>query len=134
MSPKTTSRRPRRKTKTPTRTVRKRPTRKAARAPRRAPSPPPEPEVVALAGAPEPAATSIPDHEPERMELFDLLYRWLPGMSQDGVFAGPNWTGDLVGLELDPLELREDLEKRLSAEQKATFAERFRKAKDAEKE
>ena len=67
MSPKTTSRRPRRKTKTPTRTVRKRPTRKAARAPRRAPSPPPEPEVVALAGAPEPAATSIPDHEPRAL-------------------------------------------------------------------
>ena len=65
MSPKTPSRRPRRKAKTPARTVRKRPTRKAASAPRRAPSPPPEPEVVALAVAPEPAA--IPDPEPRAL-------------------------------------------------------------------
>ena len=75
---------------------------------------------------------SFPDHEPERMDLFDLLYRWLPGMSQDGVLAGPNWTGDLVELEFDPFKLREELESQLSAEQRTRFAERYRQAKELE--
>ncbi len=44
------------------------------------------------------------------MELFDFLYRWLPGMSSDGVLAGPNWDGDLVGREINPFELRELIE------------------------
>ncbi|MCW8831395.1 MAG: DUF2750 domain-containing protein [Gammaproteobacteria bacterium] len=45
-----------------------------------------------------------------KMELFDFLYPWLPGMSGDGVLAGPNWNGDLVGREIDPFELRELIE------------------------
>jgi hypothetical protein len=51
------------------------------------------------------------------MSLFDFLFRWLPGMSGDGVLAGPNWNQDLVGLELDPFELRESIELALSSEQ-----------------
>jgi hypothetical protein len=35
-----------------------------------------------------------------RMDLFDFLYRWLPGMTDDRILAGPNWSGDLVGLEI----------------------------------
>ncbi|MCW8877448.1 MAG: DUF2750 domain-containing protein [Kangiellaceae bacterium] len=35
------------------------------------------------------------------MSLFDF-FRWLAGMSDDGIAAGTNWTGDLVGLECDP--------------------------------
>ena len=50
------------------------------------------------------------------MDLFDFLYRWLPGMSGDGVLAGPNWNGDLVGREIDPFELREEIEKRMPSE------------------
>jgi len=69
---------------------------------------------------------SFPEHRPDRLDLFDLLFRWLPGMSQDGVSAGPNWTGDLVGLEIDPFELREELEKHLTQEQHAEFAKRYR--------
>jgi len=75
---------------------------------------------------------SIPDHQPARIDLFNFLYRWLPGMSGDAVWAGPNWTSDLVGLEIDPAELKAELEKRLSPEQKASFLERFRKEKEAE--
>src|ERR1043166_6278399 len=45
---------------------------------------------------------SIPGQDVERVDLFDLLYRWLPGMKQDGVLAGPHWTGGLVGLEIEP--------------------------------
>src|SRR5215510_7440086 len=40
------------------------------------------------------------DYQPKRLDLFDVIYRWLPGMADDGVLAGPNWTGDLTGLEL----------------------------------
>jgi hypothetical protein len=70
---------------------------------------------------------SFSDHAPERLDLFDLLYRWLPGMTEDGVLAGPNWTGDLVGLEIEPYDLRVELEKHLSAEQQASFATRYRR-------
>lgn len=49
---------------------------------------------------------SFPEFEPVTLSLFDFLYRWLPGMSEDGILAGVNWTGDLIGLELDPLALR----------------------------
>ena len=78
------------------------------------------------------AIQSVPEHKPERLSLFNLLYRWLPGMNQDGVLAGPNWTGDLVGLEIKPLELRKELEKQLSPEQRASLSEQFKKAKEAE--
>ena len=61
------------------------------------------------------------------MALFDFLFRWLPGMSGDGLRAGPDWNGDLVGLELDPLELRERIEAKLSPVQAAAHAEAYRK-------
>ena len=54
------------------------------------------------------------EFEVAQMSLFDFLYRWLPGMSGDGVLAGPNWDGNLFGKELDPFELREDLEEIMS--------------------
>ncbi|TDU64153.1 uncharacterized protein DUF2750 [Prosthecobacter fusiformis] len=66
------------------------------------------------------------DHTIESMPLFDFLFRWLPGMSGDGVMAGPNWNHELVGLELDPLELREQIDSALSPAQMATHAERYR--------
>ena len=71
---------------------------------------------------------SFPDYQPERVDLSGLLYRWLPGMSQDGVLAGSNWTGDLVGLEIDPFDLREDLESRLRAEQQEFYSEKYRQS------
>lgn len=53
------------------------------------------------------------------MTLFDFLFRWLPGMSGDGVLAGPNWNQDLIGLEIDPFALRESIDSALSPEQMA---------------
>lgn len=66
------------------------------------------------------------DHEICSISLFDFLFRWLPGMSGDGVLAGPNWNQDLVGLELDPFELRETIEAALSPEQALAHATRYR--------
>ena len=37
-------------------------------------------------------------------------------MSGDGVLAGTNWTGDLIGVESDPFELREEIEAEMSEE------------------
>jgi hypothetical protein len=54
--------------------------------------------------------------EEVEMDLFEFLYRWLPGMSGDGVLAGPNWNGFLVGREIDPFELREEIEQRMPSE------------------
>jgi hypothetical protein len=50
------------------------------------------------------------DYEVSSISLFDFLYRWLPGMSADGVLAGSNWTGDLIGSEVEAFPLRERIE------------------------
>jgi hypothetical protein len=55
-------------------------------------------------------ARHYPEYQIACMTLFDFLYRWLPGMTGDGVLAGPNWTGDLVGLEIAAFPLREQIE------------------------
>ena len=59
------------------------------------------------------------------MTLFDFLYRWLPGMSGDGVMAGPNWTGELVGKEIDPYDLRVDIEGRMPPRMAAEYEGRY---------
>jgi hypothetical protein len=66
------------------------------------------------------------EHEVQSMPLFDFLFRWLPGMSGDGVLAGPNWNQDLVGLELDPYVLRQRIDAALTPEQAATHAATYR--------
>lgn len=47
------------------------------------------------------------------MSLFEFLYRWLPGMTSDGVLAGTNWTQDLIGNESEAFNLREEIEKEM---------------------
>jgi hypothetical protein len=47
--------------------------------------------------------------KPKAITLDDLLERWLPGMSGDGVLVGTNWDADLSGAEWEPLELAEQL-------------------------
>jgi hypothetical protein len=66
------------------------------------------------------------DYEVTSMSLFDFLYRWLPGMTGDGVLAGPNWTGDLIGLEMEAFPLRESIESIMTRE----HLERYRKQCD----
>ena len=65
------------------------------------------------------------DYEISNMSLFDFLFRWLPGMSGDGVLAGPNWNHELVGLEVDPFELRERIEENLSDVQRQFHMKEF---------
>lgn len=70
---------------------------------------------------------SFPEYNVEPIPVFDFLYRWLPGMSKDGAFVGPNWTGDLVGLEVDPFALRDEIENQLTPERARQFMEMYRK-------
>jgi hypothetical protein len=76
-------------------------------------------------------ASNFPECRIECMNLFDFMYRWLPGMSGDGVLAGPNWTGDLAGLELDPFELREAIESTMSPESKERHEAMYRELSGA---
>ena len=50
--------------------------------------------------------------------MFGLLFGWLPAMSCDGGLAGTNWTQDLIGVEKDSAELREEIEGQMSEELK----------------
>lgn len=56
------------------------------------------------------------DYEEVSMDLFEFLFRWLPGMSGDGVLAGTNWSGDLIGVETDAFVLREAIEAQMPKE------------------
>ena len=60
------------------------------------------------------------------MTLFEFLYRWLPGMSGDDVLAGPNWNGNLVGREIDPFDLRTEIEERMPPELLEEYEARYR--------
>lgn len=52
----------------------------------------------------------FPEFQPTQVSLFNLIYRWLPGMGDDCALAGVIWTGDLIGMELNPKILREMIE------------------------
>ncbi len=49
------------------------------------------------------------DNEPQSISLEDFIERWLTGMAEDGVLAGPNWTDELAGLEIEPEDLAKAL-------------------------
>ena len=55
--------------------------------------------------------------------MFDFLYRWLPGMTGDGVLAGVNWNGDLCGDGVDPFELRNEIEEHMSSRLREEYEE-----------
>ena len=63
--------------------------------------------------------------EPQEIELFDFLYRWLPGMSGDNVLAGTNWNADLVGAEIDPFQLREEIEEQMGRELLESYESKY---------
>ncbi len=66
------------------------------------------------------------------MTLFDFLYRWLPGMTGDGVLAGPNWNGDLVGREIDPYELRTQIESEMSKQMLSSYEEQYKELTESD--
>lgn len=69
------------------------------------------------------------DCEVQEINLFDFLYRWLPGMSGDGVLAGVNWTSDLIGPESDPYELRIELEELMPLKMQKEYESHYQELK-----
>src|ERR1700759_4309749 len=49
------------------------------------------------------AQPEIENSEVDSIGLFDFLFRWLPGMDDDDVLVGTNWTPDLEGKEVEPI-------------------------------
>ena len=72
--------------------------------------------------------SAFPEYEPVEISLFDLLFRWLRGMEDDGVLAGTNWNGDLAGLEVAPQELGEELRKTMGQDRVSQYTDRLRMA------
>ncbi len=50
-------------------------------------------------------------YEPTPIPLALFLERWLPGMAGDGSLVGTNWSAQLCGHEIKPLELKQELER-----------------------
>jgi hypothetical protein len=75
-----------------------------------------------------------PTAEPHEISLLDLLYRWLPGMHRDNHLAGTNWTGDLIGLEVEPADLQAELIGLLPAEVKERYRQTVQELREKEAE
>ena len=50
------------------------------------------------------------DYQVIPISVEELLDDWLPGLHEDVILVGPNWNGDLEGLEVEPLDLLEEME------------------------
>src|SRR6478672_5625330 len=48
------------------------------------------------------AQSEVESSEVDSIALFDFLFRWLPGMEDDDVLVGTNWTETLEGKEIEP--------------------------------
>lgn len=55
------------------------------------------------------AAGIFAGYAPYAIALDDFLNNWLPDMIAEGALAGPDWSAELDGAEVDPDELHEDL-------------------------
>ncbi|WP_185234835.1 DUF2750 domain-containing protein [Teredinibacter franksiae] len=51
------------------------------------------------------------DYKPVPIAVEELLDDWLPGMHEDLLLIGPNWNTELEGLEVEPLDLLEDVDR-----------------------
>ncbi len=65
------------------------------------------------------------NYDEQSMDLFEFLYRWLPGMTSDGVLAGTNWTHDLIGNEYDAFDLREEIEIKMPISLKEQYEKNY---------
>lgn len=51
------------------------------------------------------------DYEVVPIALDELLDDWLPGLHEDLILVGTNWNNELEGLEVEPLDLLEDVDR-----------------------
>ncbi|MFY9824713.1 MAG: DUF2750 domain-containing protein [Thermoanaerobaculia bacterium] len=57
--------------------------------------------------------------------LFDFLFRWLPGMEDDDVVAGTNWTTTLEGKEVEPIALQDEILDAMSDDLRTSYLDRL---------
>ncbi len=51
------------------------------------------------------------DYKPVPISLEELLDDWLPGMHEDVLLVGVNWNQGMEGIEVEPLDLLEEIDK-----------------------
>lgn len=51
------------------------------------------------------------DYEPTPIPLELFVGQWLPGMAADSCLVGTNWNAQLCGHEIEPSELRQEIER-----------------------
>jgi len=75
--------------------------------------------------------TGFKEYEVAEISLLEFLFKWLPGMAEDEVLAGVNWTvGAPAGLELDSEQLQDDLLEAMGEEMRATYYDALQAALD----
>lgn len=62
------------------------------------------------AGAQSHAQDEWSDHTPTEISLDEFIDNWLPGMDEDDALVGLDWTTDLSGPEIEPLDLADQLD------------------------
>ncbi|HEV7504144.1 MAG TPA: DUF2750 domain-containing protein [Thermoanaerobaculia bacterium] len=78
------------------------------------------------------AQPEVESSEVDSIELFDFLFRWLPGMEDDDVLVGTNWTEDLEGKEVEPLTLQDEILDAMSDDMRISYLDRLaREVRDA---
>ena len=53
---------------------------------------------------------------PAVISLADFTAHWLHGMHEDELLVGVNWNKDLVGLEMEPLDLLAALQEKMDGD------------------
>ncbi len=71
------------------------------------------------------AQPEVEGSEVDSIELFDFLFRWLPGMDDDDVLVGTNWTTTLEGKEVEPLDLQDEILDTMSDEMRISYLDRL---------
>jgi len=60
------------------------------------------------------AAEEWADYKVVAVSVEEFIEAWLPGMHEDVFLVGVNWDIDMEGVESEPLDLLDDLERELS--------------------
>ncbi|HEV7785159.1 MAG TPA: DUF2750 domain-containing protein [Thermoanaerobaculia bacterium] len=71
------------------------------------------------------AQPEVESSEVDSIELFDFLFRWLPGMEDDDVLVGTNWTTSLEGEEVEPLTLQDEILDAMSDDMRISYLDRL---------
>ena len=57
------------------------------------------------------ADTKLKGSEVHEISLYDFMFSWIPGMRQDGVMLGINWSAEAAGLELTIDGIKAEIER-----------------------